>query len=273
MNNNETDASEDAIDGCVIDLDGTLTLGDGLTRGARELVAATGGAFVVLSNNSSHSATDLATELAALELDVPPARILLAGAHAVALLGQERPGERVLLLGSPALERLAVAAGLVLDEDRPRTVLLARDERFSYPRFARAANAVRHGAQFMVANADLTHPGPDGGIVPETGALLAAFRACCPDAPCRVIGKPEAALFADALRILGTRPERTLVIGDNAATDGEGARRTRMPFLHVFDCDVSAAAAVVHRRMRHSASKPRTGAGGPAVSPPSRRHT
>jgi len=248
---NESDSDPvAAIDACVIDLDGTLTVGERPTRGARELLAAIGGAYVVLSNDSSHSPAGLALELAALGLDTPVERIVLAGAETIRLLGQERPGAHVLLLASPALEQLAVAQGLVLAPDRPQLVVLARDERFSYERAANAVNAVLRGAQLVATNADLTHPGADGSIVPETGALLAALRACCPQAPCRVIGKPEPYLFVEALRILGTRPERTLVIGDNPATDGAGAQRLGMPFLRVRDCDVTAAAALVRARMR-----------------------
>ncbi|MCC6532448.1 MAG: HAD-IIA family hydrolase [Burkholderiales bacterium] len=234
-----------SIEACVIDLDGTLTVGEGLTRGAAELLAATRGAFVVLSNNSSHSPAGLADELARLGLRVAAERIVLAGAETVRLLAAEQPGARVMLIASPVLERLATHAGLVSIDEQPDFVVLARDERFSYERLARAANALRRGAQLIAANADLTHPGPDGTIVPETGALFAALRACCPDIACRVIGKPEPCLFMQALRILGTRPERTLVIGDNPATDGLGAKRSGMPFLRVRDCDVTDTAAWV----------------------------
>jgi len=241
-------ALPDGIDACVVDLDGTLTVGEGLTRGAGELVAAAGPALVVLSNNSSHDADGLAAELARRGLHVPAERIVLAGVEAVALLAREQPGQRVLLLASPAIERRAMAAGLVPDDADPDTVLVARDERFDYARLQRAANAVLRGARLVAANGDHTHPGPGGTVVPETGSLLAAVCACCPAAPCRIVGKPNAPLFAAALRLLGTRPERTLMIGDNDATDGEGARRMGMPFLRVHDCDVTEAARLVRAR-------------------------
>jgi ribonucleotide monophosphatase NagD (HAD superfamily) len=180
----------------------------------------------------------------------PSGRIVLAGAETLRLLAQEKPGVRVMLLGSPALEQLAIAAGLTLTTERPGMVVLARDERFSYDRVALAANALRGGAQLVAANADLTHPGAAGTIVPETGALLAAVRACCPDAACRVIGKPEPYLFVEALSILGTHPERTLVVGDNPSTDGLGAKRMGMPYLRVSNCDVTGAAAWVRAHIR-----------------------
>ncbi len=251
----DTEAASDvpaSIDACAVDLDGTLTVGDGLTPAAKELLVAAQGAFVVLSNNSSHTPVQLSAELAARGLVVPAERIVLAGAQSVRLIAMEQPGARVMLFGSPALERLALEAGLVLTHDRPHLVVLARDERFSYEGIGHAANALRRGGRLVVANADFTHPGPEGSVVPETGALLAAVRACAPDVPYRVISKPEPFLFEEALRVLGTRAERTLMIGDNAATDGLGARRAGMPYLHVRNCDVTFAAALVRGRIRRA---------------------
>jgi HAD superfamily hydrolase (TIGR01450 family) len=230
--------------GFIIDLDGTLAVGDGLTRGAARLVAATRGAYVVVSNNSSHDPAGLAAELAGRGLALDPERIVLAGAVTVGLLAAERPGARLMLLGSAAIARLAALAGLVLVDHDPQLVLLARDEGFSYERLKRAANALLAGAELVVTNTDATHPG-NGGVVPETGALLAAVRACCGPVRFRSIGKPGPALFAAALRTLGTAPAQTLVIGDNPETDGAGAAALGMPFLHVRDGDADAAAKAV----------------------------
>lgn len=232
----------------IIDLDGTLSVGDGLTLGAARLVAATGGAYVVVSNNSSHDPEGLAAELAQRGLSLAPERIVLAGKVAVELLASERPNARVMLLGSPAIARLAEQAGLRLTDDEPQLVLLARDEAFSYARLERAANAVLRGAELVVANTDATHPGTGGSVVPETGALLAALRACCGPVPFRSIGKPGPMLFEAALRILGTAPAKTVVIGDNPETDGAGAARLGMRFLQVRDGDAEAAARAIEGR-------------------------
>lgn len=246
----------DGFDACVIDLDGTLTIGERATRGAHEMLALASGRFIVLSNNSSHDAAGLSAELASLGLDVPRGCCVLAGETAIRILARERPGGRVLLLASAAIRQLASAVGLVLVDDRPDVVVLARDPAFSYTALERAANAVRAGADLIATNADLLHPGEGGAVVPETGALLAALRACCGDAPCRVIGKPEPALFTQALDRLGTRPERTLMIGDNAATDGLGARRVGMPFFQVKDGDLTGAIAYWRTSKRGQAQFP-----------------
>lgn len=115
---------------------------------------------------------------------------------------------------------------MTLVRQKADLVLLMRDVNFTYGKLRLAANALHSGAKLVVANADATHPGPDG-IVPETGALLAALQACSGETalPRTLIGKPAPLLFERACARLGVAPEETVMIGDNPHTDGEGATR------------------------------------------------
>jgi 4-nitrophenyl phosphatase len=104
-------------------------------------------------------------------------------------------------------------------------VVLLRDTRISYARLENAANSLNQGARLLVANPDLTHPGPQGRLMPETGALLAALAACLHPQKLvmEVIGKPSPRLFQRAIEALDAAPRRTVMIGDNPATDIAGA--------------------------------------------------
>jgi HAD superfamily hydrolase (TIGR01450 family) len=217
----------------VVDLDGTLIRGREVVPGARCLLQRIGGRFVLLSNNSTQSEAELAAELFDYGLITPVARILLAGMATVDLAAEEHPGATVLVLGSPALRRRADERGLLPAGGRPAAVVLARDTAFSYRRLEAAVDALRGGSALYVANPDLTHPGENGGAVPETGALLQALLACTGPVAYRLVGKPADRLFCQALRRLGGRPAETLVIGDNPETDGVGAERLGMRFVRV----------------------------------------
>jgi ribonucleotide monophosphatase NagD (HAD superfamily) len=122
---------------------------------------------------------------------------------------------------------------LTLAEEVVDLVVLARDRRFTYARLARAAEAVRRGASLIATNPDRTHPGPEGAIVPETGALLAALIACVGPIAHRIVGKPEPALFEAGLARLGVAAHEAVMIGDNEETDGLGARRLGLRFVKV----------------------------------------
>jgi HAD superfamily hydrolase (TIGR01450 family) len=217
----------------IVDLDGTLIRGRDLIPGAAALLDLFDGRWVVVSNNSTHSARRLAGQLAKAGLAVPPERLVLAGMLAIETLAREHAGASVMLFGSRDLVDAADAAGIHLVRSHADLVLLARDERFSYARLARIVDEVARGAGLVVTNRDRSHPGHDGRAVPETGSLLQAVLACVTPRSLQVIGKPEPAPFAEALRRLAADPWQCLVIGDNPETDVAGAERLGMPSLLV----------------------------------------
>ena len=217
----------------LLDLDGTLILQDETVEGATELLSRFDGRFAIVSNNSTHTAASMALRLRRMGLRVPSARIVLAGETAVRLVCREFPGARVMLIGSQAIRRFALAQGCRLAETEVDVVLLALDMRFSYQRLSAIVHALQQGARLVVANGDLTHPGPNGTRVPETGSLLASVRAASGTDPLLVVGKPAPLLFEEGLRQLGAAPDDVVVLGDNPATDGDGAARLGLPCILV----------------------------------------
>jgi len=92
---------------------------------------------------------------------------------------------------------------------------------------------IERGADFIVSNVDISHPGRHGERVLETGVLLAAVKACLPGLKYRVIGKPSPLLYQAAMRRISARQDELLAIGDNPSTDREGAQRMGLPYALV----------------------------------------
>jgi HAD superfamily hydrolase (TIGR01450 family) len=208
--------------GILLDWDGSVAIGNRMLPAARRLIEMLGARVVILSNNSTHLPEEIARLLEREGISIAPERILLAGVETVRwVAGQGH--KRVLLLGSPALAALARSLGLEVSREAKDIVLLMRDARFTYIKLARATAALADGALLVVANADRTHPGPAGQLVPETGALLAALSTCQPDVEPFIVGKPGPLLFEKACRLLGVTPGEAVMIGDNPETDGAGA--------------------------------------------------
>jgi HAD superfamily hydrolase (TIGR01450 family) len=215
------------------DVDGCLIAGDTVLPGAYELISRFGDRLIAVSNNSTDTPDTLQVRLAALGLPIPAERIVLAGATAIDEIAVAFPGAKLALFGSPTLASHALSKGLVLVESDADFALLTRDVGFRYERLEQLLRLVRAGTALVVANVDATHPAADGGLIPETGALLSAVRTCLPDLQFRVIGKPEVALFRIALRKAGVEVCDAILIGDNPTTDGEGARRLGMAFAAI----------------------------------------
>lgn len=219
--------------GYLVDLDGTLVSGGKLLPGADTLLDALDDRFVIVSNDSEHTPAQLERQFTRWGLAIPTDRILLAGTSALDIIATETPKARIMILGSVSLQSYARKTGLRPDWECPDAVLVARDRRFSFKRLYAAVNAVRTGATLYLACPDVTHPGPNGQLVPEVGALAAAILACVGDIKPCVIGKPESVLFETGCLRLGISPREALMIGDNALTDGAGAARAGMGFIQV----------------------------------------
>lgn len=223
-------------EGVILDLDGTLIREHEVLEGARRMLACFSGRHVVASNNSSDTAATLAARLARMGLQVEPDRLVLAGEEALRLIAQSHPGAQVLLLAARPLHDHARKLGLRPDSRHGDVVLLCRDPGFSYDMLSNAADHLRRGVPFFVANPDLTHPGANGRLVPETGTLLAAVSACAGGVkPSQIIGKPHPHLFRRALALLGLPPHRAAMIGDNPDTDASGAHAQGIPTLLIGD--------------------------------------
>jgi len=220
--------------GYLIDLDGTLISGRTTLPDAHWLLERVADRFMLVSNNSEHTPLQLSRHLRQVGLAIPPERIVLAGTAAIEQIARTAPGARVLLLGSLSLATFARHLGLFpVHEAEADIVLVTRDRHFNYAKLAMAAEALHLGARLVVACPDLSHPGPRRQPVPEAGALAAAVIAAGAVTRYDVVGKPEPLLFEIACRRLGIRPADGMMVGDNADTDGAGARRLGMQFLLV----------------------------------------
>lgn len=232
--------------GLMLDLDGTLIRGSEIVPGAQTLLRQWKSRYVIVSNNSSDTSQTLARRLQAMDLPVEPQEIILAGVLAVDHIVSRYLGMRVLMCASAALLDYAAGRGVRLVDHDAQVVLLARDTGFGYKTLSRISEELHRGAKLVVSNGDLTHPGPGGVPVPETGALLRAVLACNTHALPQIIGKPESQLYLHGLRQLSLAPHQVTMIGDNLATDALGACRLGMPYLLVGSAPQADACDIAH---------------------------
>lgn len=211
----------EAIRGFLLDMDGTIYLGDHLLPGASEfwtLAAKHEIPFQLLTNNSSKNRDSYVRKLAALGLDARPEQILTSGEATAQYLQMQAPGARVALFGTPDLEREFAGYGFVQDMDYPEYVVLGFDTTVDYAKLTLLCDLVRSGLPYIATHPDFNCPVEDG-FAPDIGAIMALVQASTGREADIVIGKPNRHIIEMAAQRLGLPVDSLCIVGDRLYTD------------------------------------------------------
>jgi NagD protein len=209
--------------GYILDLDGTVYLGESLLPTAGETIARLrelGCRTVFLSNNPTHTRAAYADKLTRLGLPTPVDDILTSSQVLVEYLRARLPEARLFVAGEqPLMDELA-AAGFRLVETAEETdaVIASFDRTFAYHKLQVAFDAIRAGAHFFATNPDRYCPVPGGGQ-PDAASVIAAIEACTGVTCEAIVGKPSAFMIEAALRLVGLPAPDCLMTGDRLETD------------------------------------------------------
>jgi HAD superfamily hydrolase (TIGR01457 family) len=207
----------------LIDLDGVVYRGEEIIPGAREFVAWLNihhKKYLFLTNNSFASETQVLEKLTRLGISSDGSHVLGAGQAAIQNIARRFPGGSVYIVGEQPLFELARSYKLrIANENKAPAdvVLVGLDRTFNYTTLTDAVQAVMAGAAFVAINRDSLLP-VASGLMPGCGAMVAAIEGASSIHP-EVIGKPEPGLLLEAMRLLESKPEGTIMIGDSLDTD------------------------------------------------------
>ena len=236
-------------DHLLLDLDGTLWVGDAATGRAPEAVDAlreAGKGLLFLTNDPQRSAEDLVRKLWRLGFKASVDEIASVGAAVQHELAA-RQGGSAFVIGAQALVDHVAAAGLKIANNtefaaRADVVVVSSHEEFDYRELRTATQAVLRGAELIGATRDPTFPMPDGPW-PGSGAVLAAVEAATGVQATLLAGKPEPAFYAAALDRVGAG--RVLAVGDRLDADVAGAHGAGLDAALVLTGSTSRAEAAM----------------------------
>lgn len=130
----------------VLDLDGTIYLGDRLLPGAAEFITTAkekGRRVLFFTNNTSRSPMEYVERLSRMGIPVTREDILTAGDVTIHYLQTHCAGQSVYLLGVPALRQSFAEAGISLTEEQPDLVVVGFDKTLTYERLEKACIYLR----------------------------------------------------------------------------------------------------------------------------------
>ncbi|MGA9532781.1 MAG: HAD-IIA family hydrolase [Anaerolineales bacterium] len=219
--------------GAIIDMDGVLWRGRQTLAGVPEffdVLNQRGIAFVLATNNATATREQFLERLLAANVPASLEDILTSAIATSVYLKETLPnGASLLVIGEDGVRRAVSAQGFALTDtaEEAEAVVVGMDRNVCWPQMAEATLAIRRGLPFVGTNPDLSFP-TERGQVPGNGATLAALQAASGVEPI-VMGKPEPHLYRQAMQILGTEPDQTLIVGDRLETDILGGIRLGAP--------------------------------------------
>ncbi len=204
------------------DIDGTLTWqGQALPGAAQALseLRRRGIALRFLTNITARQPADLAQELTEFGVSVDACELMTATTACVHYLAQ-RPGLRCHFILPEAVK--PAFATFAQDKQHPQAVVIGDiGEGFDYPTLNHAFRLLRQGAELIALQHNLFWFDVNGARL-DCGAFVTALEAAA-GIRATVTGKPSPRFFQQALDELELAAPEVLVVGDDPATDMEGA--------------------------------------------------
>lgn len=207
--------------GYLIDLDGTMYAGTQIIPGAAEFVDrlnAAGLPYLFVTNNSSRTPEQVADKLVKMGIHTKPENVFTTSRATAQFIHDEKPGATVYVIGEDGILQALADQGLeVVTHEHPDYVVTGIDRGITYEKLAGACLAVRNGARFISTNGDIAIPS-ERGFLPGNGSLTSVVSVSTETEPV-FIGKPEPVIMEQAMMVLGTTKEETIMVGDYYDTD------------------------------------------------------
>ena len=208
--------------GWLVDLDGTVYLGEQLVDGAAEAIAALRAEarrVAFLSNKPLQTREEYAAKLTRLGIPASADDVINSSLVLARHLRALDPGAPVFVIGEPPMQAEMRAHGFEVREDAGvRWVVIAFDRTFTYAKLNTALQAVRGGARLIATNPDRTCP-VEGGEIPDCAGMIAAVEAVTDKKVETIVGKPSPIILEVALGVLGCAASESVIVGDRIETD------------------------------------------------------
>lgn len=208
----------------LLDMDGTIYLGDKLIDGSLEFIETIknqGKKFLFLTNNSSKNKLAYKEKLESLGIKVSEEEVFSSGEATTIYLNKIKPGAKVFLLGTPLLEEEFIKSGFQILKDRkekPDFVVLGFDTTLTYEKLWIACDFIRDGVEYIATHPDFNCPLEDNKFMPDTGAMIKMIEGSTGKTPL-VIGKPEKHIIDSIIEKYDLKKEELAMVGDRLYTD------------------------------------------------------
>jgi len=206
--------------GFLIDLDGTVYRGTEIIEEAVTFVKELERRnlpYLFVTNNSTKHPAKVAETLVEMGVPANADHVFTTSMATANFIYDEKTDAKVYVIGEEGIRYSLKEKGFEIVEQNADYVVIGLDRSITYEKLVGATLNVRNGAKFIATNGDAALV-TERGLLPGNGSLVSVVTVATGVQPI-FIGKPESIIMEQALEVLGTSKEETLMIGDNYHTD------------------------------------------------------
>jgi len=208
----------------MLDMDGTIYLGNKLIEGALEFLKSIemqDKTFIFLTNNSSKNSEAYKEKLANMGCFVSKERVFTSGEATAIYLEKNKKNAKLFVLGTEYLEDEFEKRGFSLIKDRSETpdyVVLGFDTTLTYEKLWIACDHIRDGVKYIATHPDYNCPLEGGKFMPDAGAMISMIEASTGKRP-EIIGKPYKHIVDAITEKYNLNKNEVAMVGDRLYTD------------------------------------------------------
>lgn len=212
------------IDTIIFDLNGTLYQKRVIIEGASDTLKKLrdkGYKFNFITNTDGRKIEDVYNSVLKMGLKINFEELFTPVTAAKSFIEKNADKTFYLLVQDDVLEDLKHAS---INEKNPDYVIIGDfSDKMSYDEINKVFRMIKGGAQIIALSKTLSYIDVDGYSI-NTGAFVKMFEVAC-DKEAILMGKPSKDYFYLALDRTESKPENTLIIGDDITTDVLGANK------------------------------------------------
>jgi len=207
----------------LLDMDGTIYLGDDLFDGTLEFlqrIRERGGRYLFATNNSSRGVGAYVEHLRGMGIGAVPEDFLTSTDALIWYLRGKYDGALIYAFGTRTFrEQLAQAGFRITDrlEEGITLLVCGFDTELTFQKLEDACKLLTHGVDFVATNPDWVCP-TAWGAVPDCGSVCEMLSRAT-GRKAKFIGKPERDMVLLSMERCGCTREETVIIGDRIYTD------------------------------------------------------
>ncbi|MBE7057983.1 MAG: HAD-IIA family hydrolase [Ruminococcaceae bacterium] len=213
----------------LLDMDGTIYLGDNVINGTHEfldILKKQNKRAMYITNNSSKATSQYVEKLSRLGISSKEEDFFTSVNALEYNLTIKKPGARLFVLGTPAFEEYLTEKGFEIvkeyykeEEKRPDFVILAFDLTLTYDKLRIACDYIADGVEYWSTHPDMVCPVADGRFIPDAGSFIECIYGTTGKRPSFIVGKPNPCMIQVIMEKYGYKPDEVAVIGDRLHTD------------------------------------------------------